>query len=69
MVCVRQDIEKNFIRFIHHRKVVLFNKIFFRPNFESDFSYLVVTLADNFLETIIPKIKETKVWLEHEFSK
>jgi len=48
VICVRQDIEKNFIR----------------PNFESEFSYLVVTLADNFLETIIPKVKETKEFID-----
>jgi len=48
VVCVRQDIEKNFIR----------------PNFESEFCYLVVTLADNFLETIIPKARETKLFID-----
>jgi len=49
VICVRQEIEKNFIR----------------PNFESEFCYLVVTLADNFLETIIPKIKETKEFIDN----
>jgi len=48
VVCVRQEIEKNFIR----------------PNFETEFKYLVVTLADNFLETIIPKVRATKEFID-----
>ena len=63
MVCVRQEIEKNFIRFDMKMLNVMFwiHSGLFRPNFESEFKYLVVTLADNFLETIIPKVRETKV--------
>lgn len=48
VVCVRQEVEKNFIR----------------PNFEKELCYLVITLADNFLETIIPKARETKVFID-----
>lgn len=48
IVCVRQEVEKNFIK----------------PNFESQMQYLVVTLADTCVEAIIPKIKETKKFID-----
>ena len=48
LVCVRQEIEKNFIR----------------PNFQEKFTYLVVTLADNCVETIIPQIRKTKEFID-----
>ena len=37
---------------------------FFRPNFEKQLQYLVITLADSCLETIIPKVKETKDFID-----
>ena len=36
----------------------------FRPNFEEKLKYLVITLADSCLETIIPKVKETKDFID-----
>jgi len=48
VVCVRQEIEKNFIK----------------PNFEPQLKYLVITLADSCIEAIIPKIKETKEFID-----
>jgi len=52
IVCVRQEIEKNFIK----------------PNFEPQLRYLVITLADSCIETIIPKIKETKDFIDRCFA-
>jgi len=48
VVCVRQEIERNFIK----------------PNFEPQLKYLVITLADSCIEAIIPKIKETKEFID-----
>lgn len=48
IVCVRQENEKSFIR----------------PNFPDEFQYLVVTLADNFKESIIPKVREVKAFID-----
>jgi len=48
VICVRQEIEKNFIK----------------PNFEPQLKYLVITLADSCLETLIPKIKESKDFID-----
>ena len=36
----------------------------FRPNFEPQLRYLVITLADNCMEAIIPKIRETKDFID-----
>lgn len=49
IVCVRQDIEKNFIK----------------PNFQDVFQYLVVELADTFTENLIPKIPEVKQFMDN----
>jgi len=49
IVCVRQDVEKNFIK----------------PNFQDDFKYLVVELADTFTENIIPKIPEVRQFVDN----
>merc|ERR1712025_1163496 len=43
-----QEIEKNFIK----------------PNFEPQLKYLVITLADSCLETLIPKIQESKDFID-----
>jgi len=48
IACVRQENEKSFIR----------------PNFPEEFHYLVVTLADNFKESIIPKVREVKTFID-----
>lgn len=48
IVCVRQENEKTFIR----------------PNFPDEFRYLVITLADNFKESIIPKVREVKGFID-----
>ena len=36
----------------------------FRPNFEPQLKYLVITLADSCLETLIPKIQESKDFID-----
>lgn len=48
VVCVRQEIEKNFIR----------------PHHQGQFEYLVITLADGLLETLIPKARESKQFID-----
>lgn len=52
IICVRQEIEKNFIK----------------PNFEPQLKYLVITLADSCIEALIPKIKETKDFIDSCFA-
>jgi len=51
VLCVRQEVEKNFIR----------------PNHEGcccQFEYLVLALADSYLDTIIPKAREAKEFID-----
>lgn len=48
VVCVRQEVEAKLIK----------------PNFEAELKYLVITLADTFLETLIPKARETKQFID-----
>lgn len=53
VLCVRQEVEKNFIR----------------PNHEGQFEYLVLQMADSCLESIIPKAKESKQFIDRCLSK
>ena len=51
---------------MHVRIIFIFTLVYdnFRPNFEPQLKYLVITLADNCLEAIIPKIKDTKDFID-----
>ena len=48
--------------------LILMKVHFYRPNFEPKLKYLVITLADSCIEAIIPKIKETKDFIDRCFA-